>query len=127
MIQLVKGQNKNVIITLTEKTTLVNGYYLFVFTHETTKATISFVKSFASDLSLYKYRFNEYLFDASLFNTATIGKYTYEVYEQTSPTNTNITGLNQVETGKMDLNVSTIPVDMFNEYSAPTTFTTYGG
>lgn len=127
MIQFVKGQNKNVIVTLTENTTLTNGYYLFVFTHETTKEVIYVIKQFNSDLSNYKYRYNEFLFSASIFTNATIGKYLYDVYEQTSASNTNITGLHLVETGKMDLNVSSTPVDVFNEYSTPTTFTTYGG
>lgn len=127
MIQIVKGQGKNIIVTLTENTTLTNGYYLFVFTHETTKEVVNVIKSFASDLSNFKYRYNEFTFSASLFANATIGKYLYDVYEQESSTNINVTGLHLIETGKMDLNVSSTPVDVFNEYSTTTTFKTYGG
>ena len=127
MIQLIKGQSKDVIVTLTELTTLSDGYYLFVFTHETTKAIINVIKSFSSDLSSFKYRFNKFTFASSLFTTASIGKYVYSVYEQTSSSNTNTTGLNMIETGKMDLNLSSTATDVFNEYSSPTTFSTYGG
>lgn len=127
MIQLVKGQSKDVIVTLTELTTLVDGYYLFVFTHETTKAVINVIKAFNSDLSLFKYRYNKFTFASALFTNASIGKYTYSVYEQISSTNTNTTGLNLIESGKMDLNEASQPVNVFDEYSAPTTFSTYAG
>jgi hypothetical protein len=127
MIQLIKGQTKDVIVTLTELTTLANVYYLFVFTHETTKAVINVIKNSSSDLSQFKYRYNKFTFASGLFTNASIGKYTYEVYEQLSSSNTNTTGLNLIESGKMDLNVSATPVDVFNEYSAPTTFSTYAG
>lgn len=127
MIQLIKGQSKDVIVTLTELTTLANVYYLFVFTHETTKAVINVIKAGSSDLSSYKYRYNKFTFAAGLFSNALIGKYTYSVFEQLSSSNTNTTGLNLIETGKMDLNVSATPTDVFNEYSEPTTFSTYAG
>jgi hypothetical protein len=127
MIQLIKGQSKDVIVTLTELTTLANAYYLFVFTHETTKAVINVIKNSTSDLSSFKYRYNKFTFASGLFSNASIGKYNYSVFEQLSSSNTNTTGLNLIESGKMDLNVSTIPVDVFNEYSAPTTFSTYAG
>lgn len=127
MIQLVKGQSKDVIVTLTELTTIANAFYLFVFTHETTKAVINVIKNSSSDLSQFKYRYNKFTFDSSLFANASIGKYTYTVYEQLSSTNTNITGLNAIEFGKMDLNEAAQPVIVFDEYSAPTTFSTYAG
>jgi len=127
MIQLIKGQSKDVIVTLTELTTIANAYYLFVFTHETTKEVINVIKNSNSDLSQFKYRYNKFTFASGLFANASIGKYTYSVFEQLSSSNTNITGLNLIESGKMDLNVSATPVDVFNEYSAPTTFRTYAG
>lgn len=127
MIQLIKGQTKDVIVTLTELTTLANVYYLFVFTHETTKAVINVIKNSSSDLSQFKYRYNKFTFASGLFANASIGKYTYSVFEQLSSSNTNITGLNLIESGKMDLNASATPTDVFNEYSTPTTFSTYAG
>lgn len=127
MIQLVKGQSKDVIVTLTELTTLANAYYLFVFTHETTKAVINVIKNSSSDLSQFKYRYNKFTFASGLFANASIGKYTYSVYEQLSSSNTNTIGLNLIESGKMDLNEATQPVIVFDEYSAPTTFSTYAG
>lgn len=127
MIQIVKGQSKDVIVTLTELTTLVNAYYLFVFTHETTKAVINVIKPFNTDLSLFKYRYNKFTFASGLFTNALIGKYTYSVFEQISSSNTNITGLTLIESGKMDLNTAAQPVVIFDEYSEPTTFSTYAG
>lgn len=127
MIQLIKGQTKDVIVTLTELTTLANAFYLFVFTHETTKAVINVIKNSSSDLSQFKYRYNKFTFASGLFANASIGKYTYSVFEQLSSSNTNITGLNLIESGKMDLNASATPTDVFNEYSTPTTFSTYAG
>ena len=127
MLQFVKGQSKNIIVTLSDMTTLANAYYLFVFIHETTKEVVSVIKSSSSDLSLFKYRYNKFAFDSSIFLNASIGKYTYTVYEQLSSTNTNIAGLNIIEFGKMDLNIAAIPINVFDEYSAPTTFKTYAG
>jgi len=127
MIQLVKGQTSNIIVTLTEKTTLSTPvYYLFVFTHETTKEVISFVIPGAADLSGYPKRFNEFLIDSSYFLHASIGKYTYQVYEQISFVNKDISRTtSMVENGKMDLNTAT-PF-AFTEYDEATNFKQYGG
>lgn len=126
MIQLVKGQNKDVIVTLTEKTTISQGYYIFEFIHETTKEVLTIVKSFTLDLSNFKYRYNKFTFASSLYANSTIGKYVYTIYESTINT-TNTTGLNAIEFGKMDLNASSTYTDVFNEYSTSTSFKTYGG
>lgn len=124
MIQLVKGQDKEVIVTLTEKTTFQNGSYQFEFTHETTKEKNILLFSFDDDLSDFKYRYNKFLFENLSFQNWTIGKYTYEVYEiQAFPTYQ----INLVESGKMDLNASSTYTDVFNEYSTSTSFKTYGG
>jgi len=127
MLQFVKGQSKNIIVTVSDLTTLANTYYLFVFIHETTKEVINVIKPASADLSSFKYRFNKFLFDSSIFANSSIGKYTYTIYEQLSSTNTNVTGLNAVEFGKMDLNIASTPVNVFDEYSSPTTFSTYAG
>ena len=125
MIQLIKGINKNVVITLTEFTTLVDAYYLFVFMHVTTKDIVNFILPMSADLSTHQWRYNEFLFDASHFNDAEVGKYQYHIYEQASSSNTNTTGLTLVETGKMDLNNAA--AFEFTQYSTATNYTQYGG
>jgi hypothetical protein len=126
MIQLIQGQEGDIVLTLTEKTTLTNPYYLFVFTHETTKEVISFIKSYADDTSLYPNRFNEFIFASTLFATASIGKYIYQVYEQASSTNKDVAlTTSMIENGKMDLNKSTSFT--YPQYSAATTYKAYGG
>ena len=123
MIQLVKGEDKNVIITLTEKTTISSGFYWFQFIHETTKTQITFFKNLTDNLSLFKYRYDEFLFEASLFNSAPVGKYIYNIYQATT---NNIADVgDMVETGKMDLNNAT--GFTFTQYSADTNYTQYGG
>jgi len=123
MIQLVKGEDKNVIITLTERTTISSGYYYFQFIHETTKEQVTFFKNLSLNLSLFKYRYDQFLFEASLFTNASVGKYIYNIYEATSNNVANIG--NMVETGKMDMNVIT-PFS-FAQYSADTNYTQYAG
>lgn len=125
MIQLVKGINKNVVLTLTEFTTLVDEYYLFVFLHVTTKQIVSFVLPMSDDLSTHQWRYNEFLIAASHFNDAPVGKYQYHIYEQTSDINTDPTGLTLVETGKMDLN--NVAAFEFTQYDTATNYTQYGG
>jgi hypothetical protein len=104
MIVYTIGQQSDTVVTLNESTTLVNPYYLFVFTNVSTKVVITKIVNSTSDTSLYPERVNIYQFDTvTLFATAQAGQYSYEVYEQQSSTNTNPSGLNLVECGKMKL------------------------
>jgi hypothetical protein len=121
MIHLTKGQTNTIILTLTEKQLLSNPNYLFVFTNRSTNNVIKFVVLNASDLSLYKDRYNEFsIVTNTNFSSALEGQYTYEVYEQASSSNTNITGLNKLETGIMWLSGSTIT---YNQYTTTDTYT----
>ncbi len=114
MIQLTKGQTQYIYLTLTEKELLVNPNYLFIFTSRSTNTSVSFVLLNATDVSLFKDRYNKFsIVTNTYFNTSLIGQYTYEVYEQASTTNTNPSGLNMLESGIMMLN------------EASTIFTTY--
>jgi hypothetical protein len=124
MIQLIKGQDKNVIVTLTDITTISNPFYVFVFTHETTKEIVKFCLNSTADLSNFQYRYNEFLFSNTLFNNASIGKYVYSIYESSIST-TNIDGLRQIETGKMDFNNAA--GFTFPQYNAATNYTQYAG
>lgn len=121
MIHLTKGQTNTIILTLTEKQLLINPNYLFVFTNRSTNNVIKFVVLNASDLSLYKDRYNEFsIVTNTNFSSALEGQYTYEVYEQASSSNTNITGLNKLETGIMWLSGSTIT---YNQYTTTDNYT----
>jgi hypothetical protein len=121
MLQLTKGQTQNIILTLTEKQTLTNPNYLFVFENRSTNTDIKFVKLNNTDISPYKDRYNEFsIVVNSYFNTALNGQYTYTIYEQTSTTNTDPTGLNLLESGIMELSGTTIS---FTEYETTSTFT----
>ena len=121
MIRLIKGQTQNIILTLTEKQLLTSPNYLFIFENRSTNTDIKFVRLNNTDISAYKERYNEFTIVVnSFFNTALNGQYTYTIYEQTSTTNTNPTGLNLLESGIMELEGTTIS---FTEYETTSTFT----
>ena len=121
MIRFTKGQTQNIILTLTEKQLLTNPNYLFVFTDRSANTEVKFVKLNATDLSLYKDRYNEFsIVTNTNFGSSLNGQYVYQVYEQASTSNTNPTGLNLLETGIMEL-VGT-PFE-FTEYSTTDTYT----
>lgn len=109
MLHLTKGQTDNIVLTLTEKATLTNPNWLFIFESRLTNETISFVILGSADLSAYKERFNSFnLVVNTYFAHKTSGEYTYSIYEQASSSNTNpalATGL--VEVGQMNLKDAT--------------------
>jgi hypothetical protein len=121
VIRLTKGQTQNIILTLTEKQLLTSPNYLFIFENRSTNTDIKFVRLNNTDISAYKERYNEFTIVVnSFFNTALNGQYSYSIYEQTSTTNTNPTGLNLLESGIMELEGTTIS---FTEYETTSTFT----
>jgi hypothetical protein len=121
VIRLTKGQTQNIILTLTEKQLLTSPNYLFIFENRSTNTDIKFVKLNNTDISPYKERYNEFsIVVNSYFNTALNGQYTYTIYEQTSTSNLNPTGLNLLESGIMELSGTTIS---FTEYETTSTFT----
>ena len=120
MMRLTKGQTQGVILTLTEKELLTTPNYLFVFTNRSSNTTVSFIKLYATDLSLYKDRFNEFSITTNTyFNTALNGQYDYQIYEQVSTSNLNPTGLNELESGIIEL-IGT-PLS-YTEYTTTDTF-----
>lgn len=128
MLQFKQDDTEAVLIlTLTELVTIEVPYYLFVFTHVTTKETVKFIKSEADDESSFTLRYNQFTIDPSVvFENKTIGEWHYSVYEQASSSNTDVTltgGL--LETGKMYLNRAT---DFsFTKYNESQTFKVYNG
>jgi hypothetical protein len=121
MIHLTKSETNTIVMTLTEKQLLTNPNYLFVFTNRSSNNVIKFVVLNASDTSLYKDRYNEFsIVTNTNFSSALEGQYTYEVYEQVSTSNLNITGLNKLETGIMWLSGSTLS---YNQFTTTDTYT----
>lgn len=126
MLELTKGQtSERIIVTLNELKTLTSPYYLFVFTHVTTKDQVKFIAG--ADLSAYPERFNQFEVNTQeLFGEFLKGEWHYNVYEQASNVNldpANSTGL--VENGKLSLNDST---DFnYQTYDIPVTYKAYNG
>ena len=120
MIRLTKGQTQNIILTLTEKQLLTNPNYLFVFTNRSANTEVKFVRLNNTDISQYKERYNEFsIVTNTNFSTALNGQYDYDIYEQTSTSNLNPSGLNLLESGIMEL-VGT-PFN-FTEYTTTDTY-----
>ena len=121
MIHLTKGETNIIVMTLTEKQLLTNPNYLFVFTNRSSNCEVKFIKLNNTDTSLYKDRYNEFsIVTNTYFKNQLEGQYTYEIYEQASTTNLDITGLNKLETGIMWLSGTTIS---FTEYTTTDTYT----
>jgi len=122
MIYLTKGATSEIILTLKEKQTLTSPNYLFVFTHRGSNVEVKFVLLNATDTSTHKDRFNQFsLVTNTYFANYDSGEWEYEIYEQTSTSNTNpalATGL--LETGIMRLNEATS--FSFTKYQTSNTF-----
>lgn len=82
-------------LTLSEKTTIENAYYLFELINDQTKEVLRVV---LTDTSGNKERIN--LFNLS-FTLNKKGFYKYNVYEQASSTNVIPNGLKLVDNGKL--------------------------
>jgi|LakMenEpi03Aug12_release.lakeMendotaPanAssembly.Ray.scaffolds.fasta_scaffold1825104_1 hypothetical protein len=123
MLVLTKGITSNIVVTLTEKQLLTSPNYLFIFTGRTTNTEVKFVLLNAADISQYKQRYNKFNISNTLFSTAKVEQYIYNIYEQTSTSNTNPIGLNLLETGIMDLKQSatifTSPIGVETEFIIP--------
>jgi len=120
MIQLTKGVTQFIYITLTEKQTLTNPNYLFVFKNRSTNNEVKFVLLNAADLSLFKERYNKFSIKTDkYFSSKPRGQYSYSVYEQTSTSNTDTAGLNELESGIMWLNDAE---NVYTEYQTNDTF-----
>ena len=123
MIHLTKGQTQTVFFNASQNCVLTNPFFLFVFTNRVTQDVVKFVATNTS-LTLRYDKFS--LVVNTRFATSEEGFWTYQVYEQASSTNTNISGLNNVENGYMYLHPSTTfaPTE-YNEQS--NNFVTYNG
>ena len=127
MIHLTEGNtSQTIVVTLHEKSSSTSTHYLFVFTHSVTKQVVNVIYAKASDASSYPTRYNQFAINtATVFASKPSGEWLYDVYEQTSNSNTNITGLTKVENGKMFLQDST--TFSYKQYAETTTYKQYAG
>jgi hypothetical protein len=93
VIRFLKNSTNNVVVTLTENSTVTNPIYLFLFTNQTSNVPYYFI---GTDTSSYKTRYNKFsIIEKVSANTlngeVTLGfngYYNYKVY-QTSLANTS--------------------------------------
>lgn len=84
MIYIVQGVTNQIVLTLSEVTTVPTPHYLFVFTNEmnTTSTPQLFT---AADTSSYPERYNLFSLDEPTDITLLKGQFTYEVYQSSTP------------------------------------------
>ena len=119
MILINKNSSNEVVLTLSEKTSIVNPTYLFEFINDATKETKLFI---SADYSNNKERFN--IFNIIETSTEvpltgrvslTVGNWKYNIYQQTSTSNlvvANSGGL--VENGRVDVVGTDSELNSFN-------------
>jgi hypothetical protein len=114
MIYIEKGQVNTFALTLTEVTTLVDPFYLFVFEDEFNTA-IDPILWEGVDTSDYPYRYNLFTMEEGVDIDLLKGQYRYLVFESPIPVdiNTNTDNLNLIEEGRMV--VSGVPVSSIYE------------
>lgn len=120
MIVVNKNSTNNVMLTLSEKTTLTNAVYLFEVINDQSGEVKCFI---ANDISPNSVRFNEFnlienttenLLNGT-FELPLTGFYTYNVYEQTSTTNLDpLLATNKVETGKLEVPDNATELTQYN-------------
>jgi hypothetical protein len=107
VILINENTSNTVILTLSEKTTLINVNYLFEVYNDMTNIYKYFI---AQDISTNKGRYNEFnIIESTMenllggrINLITEGFYKYNVYEQASSTNLDPTlALNLIDKGKL--------------------------
>jgi UDP-N-acetylmuramyl tripeptide synthase len=84
MLVIEKAESKNWYLTLTEKVTISNPYFLFAFTHRTTNEQTTVI---LTDISTHPERYNQFaVIEGSTFSLDA-GEFEYVVYAQTSSSN----------------------------------------
>lgn len=106
MLLITKGEIKSWYLTLTEKVTISNPFFLFSLTHRQTERQYNFI---LEDISGFPERYNQFLVDESDYDFFE-GEYNYEVYAQISSTNTNPSLADeQVEEGLLKVQLMELP------------------
>lgn len=84
MIYINKDEVNNIVLTLSEVSTLTNPYYLFVFQNEMNPESTPILFT-APDISAYPERFNQFELDEPVDVELNKGQYSYSVYESVIP------------------------------------------
>lgn len=125
MIKFTKGTTATIYVTLTEKQSITDANFLFVFQSRSTNEKVKLVLVSSADQSTHKERYNQFAVVVNTyFANHEEGWFTYTVYEQASSSNTNEANAGAVvETGLMFLSdgqdVNT------TKYNNPTTYKIY--
>lgn len=101
MIYINKDEVNNIVLTLSEVSTLTNPYYLFVFQNEMNPESTPILFT-TPDISIYPERFNQFLLDEPVDVELMKGQYSYSVYESLiPPTSIEDTTGEVIEEGRM--------------------------
>lgn len=104
MIYIDKGEINTFALTLSEVTTLVDPFYLFVFEGEY-NTSVEPIYWVGTDTSNWPQRYNLFTLEEGVDVTLTKGQYKYSVYESATPIvideNTNTDELNLIEEGRL--------------------------
>jgi len=84
MLVIDKAESKNWYVTLTEKVTIANPYFLFAFTHRVTNELTTVI---LTDISTQKERYNKFAVIEGTTFDLDAGEFEYVIYAQTSPSN----------------------------------------
>lgn len=137
MLQIARGTNNTIILTLNESKTLENPYYLMKMVSRDSRTTKTFILS--SDQSSYTDRFNKFVITESATEILTSGTVTlkptgiwyWEVYEQLSSTNLNVNSADNqipIESGQAKVTGTVDTIKIYNgqtkEYKYPSTGST---
>lgn len=99
MLKVTKQDSEYWYVTLTEKVTIANPYFLFSFKCRQTDAYKNFI---LTDISTQKERYNKFFFEEGVDEDRTleVGEHEYFIYAQISSTNLNPSLADElVETG----------------------------
>jgi hypothetical protein len=101
VIYINKGEVNNIVLTLSEVSSLTNPFYLFVFQNEMNPESEPILFT-TSDISAYPERYNQFLLDEPVDVELVKGQYSYFVYESlTAPTEIEDTTGIVIEEGRM--------------------------
>ena len=84
MLVISLGESKNWYVTLTEKVTIANPYFLFAFTHRVTNELTTVI---LTDISTQTERYNKFAVIEGTTFDLDAGEFQYVIYAQTSSTN----------------------------------------
>jgi len=130
MILIEKATTNVVILTLSERTTITDAYYLFTFTNDQTKDVKSFI---GLENSANPYRANEFSIEENaiedLVNSVvslSVGFWSYSIREQASSSNLIVASSGDVvEIGKVYVYEDEATIPTFTETT--TTIPTFNG